>query len=157
MSRSARVTRFFGGEDRVFALRIGEAEELQETFDCGLLPLATRVAAVDVRAVREVLRLGLIGGGMEGPGERERAARLVRRHLVPGELVAAADVALAAINAACRGAEDERLGEPAGETATTTLSPEGSSDTATSTASEASSAGAPTPSAAPPSGSSARP
>ena len=153
MSRSAKVRAFFGAADYDFALRIGEVEELQETLDCGLMMTLQRVTDIDVSAIRPVLRLGLIGGGLG----KEAAFRLVVRHVAPGYLVDVARVAGDVVRAAMLGAEDERLGEPAGETAGDPTSPGASSASPTFTASDKPSGSDPTTSPASLSGSSAPP
>ena len=153
MSRSAKVRSFFGDADYDFALRIGEVEELQETLDCGLMMTLQRVTDIDVSAIRPVLRLGLIGGGLA----KEDAFRLVQRHIAPGYLVDVARVAGDVVRAAMMGAPDERLGERAGETAGDPASPGASSASPTSTGSDRLSGSDPTPSPGSPSGSSEPP
>jgi hypothetical protein len=111
MSRSAKITAFFGDGDHDFALRIGECEELQELLDCGLAESLQRVEAVRVNDIRQVLRLGLIGGGMS----KEDAFRLVTRHLTPGDLGACAVLAARVVGAAIVGSPEELLGELKGE------------------------------------------
>ena len=130
MSRSAVVRqRFFGEGYFDFKLGIGEADLLQDQFDCGLMEMLERIAMVRTRDIKEVLRLGLIGGGMD----KEAAFNLVERQVRPGYLAEAAKVAIAVIEAAVRGAPDEPLGESQGEG--DDPSPTAKFDTANSTAS----------------------
>jgi hypothetical protein len=73
------LTAELGGEDRQFALYLGQWEELQEITNCGPIILYQKLATWDFRAkwLREIIRLGLIGGGMK-PAE---AKRLVERYV----------------------------------------------------------------------------
>lgn len=116
MSRSARVRRFFGDDEHEFRLGIGEAETLDEETGFGLMQLLDRVPLMHVAELRAILRNGLIGGGMK----RIDAFALVKRHLVEGYLVEAADVAGAVLVACIRGVEDDPpttgVGEPQGAT-----------------------------------------
>ncbi len=61
------VTAPFGGEVRSFRLTIGGAEELEERCDAGLPMIARRLIGGEwrLRDVRETIRLGLVGAGME--------------------------------------------------------------------------------------------
>lgn len=130
MSRSAKIRRFFGEARFDFALNIGECEELQEEFDCGLVPLQRRCAEVGVREIRTVLRLGLVGGGLD----KERAAMLIDRHVCPGDLATGSILAVELINAAIVAPEDEPLGEPKGKRTGGRRSPKESSASPTTTA-----------------------
>ena len=120
MSRSAKVTRFLGEGDFVFALTIGPAEQLEEVRGDALRlkgfgPGEGAIMAIQGRLsggsfliddVRQTLRLGLIGGGMEP----EAAFRLVERNLIPGTLVKAAIVAADVIDALLVGSPDDQPG-----------------------------------------------
>lgn len=108
MSRSGLVTLFFGEAEFDFRLRIGEAVELQEIADAGLMVTLERVAMLAMKEVKAVLRLGLIGGGMDKAG----AFKLVERHVRDGYFAEAAQVAIRVIESAVRGPSDEPLGEP---------------------------------------------
>lgn len=61
------ITAPFGDGPQRFRLTIGGAEELEEKCDAGVSVIASRLAtgAWRLRDVRETIRLGLIGGGME--------------------------------------------------------------------------------------------
>jgi hypothetical protein len=130
MSRSAKVRRFFGDSDYDFALRIGECEELEEAFSAGLVPMLSRVSEVRTREIKAVLRLGLIGGGMD----KEPAAKLVERHVEPAYLAECSVLASEVLSAVIAGALEEPLGEPKGSETSDLRSPTGSFDTPTSTA-----------------------
>jgi hypothetical protein len=68
-----------GGEERQFALYLGQWEELEGIVNCGPLELFNKLARLEFRAnwLREITRLGLIGGGMN-PIE---AKKLVTRYV----------------------------------------------------------------------------
>lgn len=128
MSRSARVTRFFGDRDYDFALEIDQLEELQEITDAGLGDTLERIERLFVKDIKQVLRLGLIGGAgdlkmINGRPVKDEAYRLVLRHCVSGEMGSCAEVAMAVANRAIAGVKDEPMGEQAGER-TEILSPE---------------------------------
>lgn len=132
MTRNAKVRAFFGDADHDFALLIGHCVELQELTGAGLGVTLTRIETLCVNDIRQVLRLGLIGGGMG----KEMAFRHVERHLVAGEIGVCAEVAYKVCAAAIAGAPDEIVGEPKGGEESLTSdprSPTDSSDTAIST------------------------
>jgi hypothetical protein len=68
-----------GGEEHQFALYLGQWEELQERLGFGPLEIFDKLSRLQFRAnwLREITRLGLIGGGMS-PGA---AKRLVERYV----------------------------------------------------------------------------
>ena len=124
MSRSARVRAFFGDQDYDFALLIGQCVELQELTDCGLGECLTRIEQLRVKEIKEVIRLGLVGGGMD----KQAAFRLTERHVVAGELGACGSTAFQIVAAAITGVEDEPLGESKGDGTSANPSPGESSD-----------------------------
>lgn len=146
MSRDAAVTLDFGDGTYRFRLGYGELEELQEAVDAGpwyilglfsglaqMLMNPSAVRGLSVKMVREILRIGLIGGGLK-PAE---ALSLVRRY---GPEARPADesagIAFKVLAAALRGAEDEEepsKKKPEEENPSTT-SPEASSASESSTA-----------------------
>jgi hypothetical protein len=73
------LTAELGGEERQFALYLGQWEELQEITGCGPFILFQKLGTWDIRAkwLREIIRLGLIGGGM-APAQ---AKRMVERYV----------------------------------------------------------------------------
>lgn len=115
MSRSAKVTLPFGDGAHDFALLIGQLEELQEKCDAGPEAVFNRIASGGwmVADVRETLRLGLVGAGMDAI----KAAILVDRYAGAGSLAMWKDTAQRVILGALVGApdEDEPSGEPEGE------------------------------------------
>lgn len=128
MSRSGKTRLFFGDDDYDFRLPIGQAIELQELTGVGIMVTLERVSQFAVKDIKHVLRLGLIGGGMD----KEAALRLVERHLVDGEYGRCAGVAVDVIQAAVMGVDEEPGPPRKGETPPAD-SPTGASDTAAST------------------------
>ena len=119
MSRSARYTGVFGDGKHEFALNIGELEELQERCDAGPEEIMARLFAGTWRVadLRETLRLGLKGAGMEPA----RALVLIERYAGPGQLMGLKTLATNILGAALVGAPDEDVPEgelKAGETTT---------------------------------------
>jgi hypothetical protein len=79
MSRSAKITQDFGDGTYDFRLGIGGLEELDEKTQVGPLVLLRRLESSEwrVREVREIIRIGLVGGGMEPT----KALGLVKRYV----------------------------------------------------------------------------
>lgn len=111
MSRDARIRRSFGDGEHEYRIGIGQAEELDELFKMGLVPLYAACADVRVPVVREVLRLARIGAGCG----RDEALAWVKRNVVDGSLVAAAAVAGDALRVALEAPEEDPPGESNGE------------------------------------------
>lgn len=67
MSSDGSINFAWATGDHVFRLRIGHLRELQDHCDAGPMQIFDRLASRSWRVddVREVLRLGLIGGGMK--------------------------------------------------------------------------------------------
>lgn len=150
MSRAARFTGAFGDGKHDFQLNIAELEELQELTDAGPEEVFLRVAEGRWRVadIRETLRLGLKGGGMEPI----RARAMIDRYAAAGALASHKTLVSAILAAAMLGApdEDDASGETEGES---DRSPDESSGSQTSTKSGAPSASRRRKSAAAPSGS----
>lgn len=79
MSRDASHTADFGDDTYRFRLGWGEWAKLQEACDIGPYALLDRLASGRWRVedIREVIRYGLIGGGME-PG---KALKMIREYV----------------------------------------------------------------------------
>lgn len=109
-SRSARAKLFFADREHEFGLQIAEAEELQELTGFGPQALWKRAASGDwgPKELVETIRLGLVGGGMD----KEKAWRLVERHVRPGYFAYCAILAETILKLAIWGVEEEPLGEP---------------------------------------------
>jgi len=118
MSRDAAVALDFAGERRRFRLAIGQLRLLQEACDAGPLQIYRRIldGTWRIDELRQVLYLGLVGGGLADA----KATALVRQVVdafgtPPMELV---PLAKAVLLAALFGVPDEPLGEegdPPGE------------------------------------------
>lgn len=134
MSRAARYTGAFGDGKHDFQLRIAELEELQELTDAGPEEIFHRVSEGRWRVadIRETIRLGLKGAGMEPL----KARAMVDRYADAGDLANQKSLVTAILAAALVGApdEDEPAGEPKGES---DPSPDESSGSQTSTRSAA--------------------
>lgn len=122
MSRNGSITLPFAGEERFFRLGWRELIELQEARDAGPAFVLGRLAvgAWHVQDIREVIRLGLQGGGIA----HAEAIKLVRVHVEQcPENIGGDDglrmLAMRVLSAAIDGAPDEPLGKkeaPATET-----------------------------------------
>jgi Phage tail tube protein, GTA-gp10 len=124
------VTLQFGGEEYTFRIAFGQWRELQESINKPRLeigeppigPMALLRALLNGDSwphdVREVIRLGLIGGGMKG----DRALVLVKRHVESRAYFNALPTARTVLQYAMFGPPDDAVGkEPtpaAPETAT---------------------------------------
>ncbi len=121
MSRNGSIDLDWGDDTHRFRLAIGELRDLQEK--CGASPFTVlgRVMSVEpmIDDLREVLRLGLIGGGLAPP----QALVLVRRWVDERPLVESILPARAVLAAALYGVEDEPPGKAAGATETPNSSP----------------------------------
>nr|WP_313518647.1 gene transfer agent family protein [Brevundimonas diminuta] len=134
MSRAARFTGAFGDGKHDFQLNIAELEELQELTDAGPEEVFLRVTEGRWRVadIRETLRLGLKGGGMEPL----RARAMIDRYAAAGALASHKSLVSAILAAAMLGAPDED--HPSGETeGESGRSPDESSGSQTSTRSAA--------------------
>lgn len=112
-NRNGTVDLDFGDGPHRFRLAIDELEELQEKTGIGPFVLLNRLIAGEWRVadVRETLRLGLIGGGME-PIE---ALVLVRRYVDERPAwLAHVKLAQLVVMAALAGAPEEAPGKGAG-------------------------------------------
>ncbi len=110
MSRSARCTGVFGDGKHDFLLTIGALEELQEKCDAGPEEIWNRVLTGSWRVadIREPIRLGLIGAGMEPI----KALVLVERYAREGMLSGLKPLVASIIGAALVGAPDEDAPAP---------------------------------------------
>lgn len=106
MSRDARVVlEFLDGEEYVFRLAWGQWIRLQEERGVGPFVLFERLHGDTwlVEDIRDVIRQGLVGGGMDEIGAR----RLVRNHVESQPPFASLELAKAIVSAGMLGAKDE--------------------------------------------------
>lgn len=110
-NRSARITLTWADGKHEFRLAIGELRELQEKTNQGIRSIARRISSGDefVDEVREVIRIGLIGGGMAPP----KALKLVERYVDGRPLIENISTAQAIAFAAIVGAPEESVGKKA--------------------------------------------
>lgn len=104
MSRNASITIDWADGTYDCRLPIAQIEELQEKTDCGPYFLFNRIASGQWRIadLRETIRLGLIGGGMEPP----KARTLVERYVDNRPYAESIKPAQAILGAALIGAPD---------------------------------------------------
>lgn len=109
VNRSASITRPFADGEYHFAYPFGELVKLQEARDCGPQVLQQRLLGNDWRVedIREVIRFGLIGGGMTPVEASKLVKRWVEERPPLENLELAGLLSLVAIN----GPPDERVGE----------------------------------------------
>ena len=121
MSRLAQVTLTWADDDYTFRLPIKQLIELQELCDAGPSFIMARLqqGAWTVQDVRETIRLGLIGGGVEPTA----ALKLVRNYVDDQPLLQNAIIAEAIVAAAIVGVEEEK-GPPGKPKATPEISPD---------------------------------
>lgn len=113
MSRSGKITLNWGDGEHIFRLRIGELIELQEKCDAGPAFILERLATSrwKVQDIRETIRLGLVGGGLEPI----KALTLVKRYVDERPLQENVNHAYVIVAAAIVGAEEEPLGKLEGK------------------------------------------
>lgn len=104
MSRDAKITLAWADGDYVFRLGLAQVEELQEKTDCGPYFLLNRMRAGEWRIgdLRETIRLGLIGGGLEPI----KALGLVKKYSDARPMLENLQPAIAILSAALVGAPD---------------------------------------------------
>lgn len=109
MTRSAKINLTWADGDYDFALRWGELAELQEKTDAGPYVVLQRIGSGSWRVedISNVVRLGLIGGGMT-PADALKKVRMYVEQRPPMENV---PLAYAVLQASLLGAPDEPMGE----------------------------------------------
>lgn len=136
MSRNASVTLDWGDGTYDFALKWGQLAELQEKTDAGPFVILQRLSNGywKVQDIANVIRLGLIGGGMK-PVDALKLVRTYVEDRPPMENVLTAQAILAA---GVMGAPDEDAVKKNGSPmeSESTVSPTGKSDSLSSTAPE---------------------
>lgn len=108
MSRDASISVQFAGDECEFALKIDQILALETRLDSGISEVLGRLSSGRWRLadIREVIRLGLIGGGATAVDAR----RLVDAHVVPGALAEHLLIAQAIVMAAVAGVPREPVG-----------------------------------------------
>ena len=98
-SGDGSVTRLWGDGEHKFRLRIGELRELENKRNSGAFEIYQRLAAGSWRIddVREVLRLGLIGGGMAAPLALGLVAKYAKETTFLMNVVVAREVIMAGL------------------------------------------------------------
>lgn len=109
MARDARIIEDFGDGTYEFRLAWGELSKLQEACDAGPFVILHRIGegAWRVEDLSHIIRLGLIGGGLEPV----KALRLVRQYVEARPPAESVPLAYAVLSAGCVGAPDEPLGK----------------------------------------------
>ena len=109
MSRDSSITLTWADGDYVFRLGWQQLEMLQEAVDAGPWVILDRLfnRTCLVGDISHVLRLGLIGGGMEPTAALKKVRTYVEAR-PPAENVT---YAIGVLGAALNGAPDERVGE----------------------------------------------
>ena len=109
MGRSAELTLGWADGDYLFALKWGQLVELQEKTDAGPYFLLSRLHDGNWRVgdIREVIRLGLIGGGMEPIN----ALGMVKRYVEDRPPMENLATAQAILGIAIMGAPEEKVGK----------------------------------------------
>ncbi|QFT69604.1 hypothetical protein FIU93_22655 [Labrenzia sp. THAF35] len=108
--RDAKIDLTWADDDYTFRLGWGELVELQEKCDAGPYVILNRMQNSTwlVEDISNVIRLGLIGGGLEPV----KALRLVRQYVEARPPVENLLHAIGILSAGLLGAEDEQPGEP---------------------------------------------
>lgn len=97
------TTQFFGDDSYEFKLTPPLIEELERSCGCGIGALSRRVLSMSfsIRDLTEVIRLGLIGGGMTP----ERASQLCKTYTSDRPILEFASVAVEVLTALMSGNE----------------------------------------------------
>ena len=108
---NGQITCVWGSGPQAFRLTLAGIEELQDKCDCGPFELFTRLntGTWRVHDAREIIRLGLIGAGMDPI----RAFNEVKRYSFPERpLLESLPAARLILGAALSGVEDDQPGKP---------------------------------------------
>lgn len=113
MSRDARVDLDWADGTYSFRLGFGQLVELQEKCDAGPYAILKRLngGTWRIEDVSNVIRLGLIGGGMKAA----EALKLVRLHVEAYPIMENLSFACAILAAGLLGAPDDPVGEQGAE------------------------------------------
>lgn len=107
MSRDASIILAFGDGDYLFRLAWGELAKLQEACNAGPFVVMQRLSDGSCRLedIQEVVRWGLIGGGMEPV----KATKLVKLYVEGRPPAESRMIAYAVMAAGCLGAPEEQI------------------------------------------------
>lgn len=107
MSRDASIILAFGDAEYLFRLAWGELAKVQEACDAGPFVVLDRLrdSSCRLEEIAEVIRWGLIGGGLE-PAKATRLIKLYVEGRPPAENRLTAYVVMAA---GCHGAPEEQI------------------------------------------------
>jgi len=129
MSRDASITLPFADGDYTFRLAWGDLAKLQESRDAGPYHILLRLQSHEwhVQDISEVIRLGLIGGGLLPA----KALQLTRSYVEARPPIENLPTAILVLGTAVIGSKDETVGKteaasPATKGNDSTLSPTGS-------------------------------
>lgn len=136
MSRDASIELTWADDDYTFRLGWSELEALQEACDAGPWVILERLHNKQCRSgeIADVIRQGLIGGGLKPPEATKLVQRYVKERV--SDLAENLLFAIAILQTALQGAPEEPLGEPAAasqEGSNSTVSPMERSDLPQST------------------------
>lgn len=117
MSRDAAIERPFGDNDYVFRIAWGEILKLQEARDTGPYIILDRLLSGRwfVEDIAEVIRVGLIGGGLDPI----KARKMVKEFVEARPPVENLELAQRVLGAGMVGAPDEEVGIEAAKTGNT--------------------------------------
>jgi hypothetical protein len=109
MSRDGSCELVWGGDERKFRLGIDQLLALQDKLDSGPLEVATRLRSGTWRLgdITEVLRLGLLGAGVDAKDARG----LVDRIVVPPDIASHALTAYCVLVSAIQGDTGDPVGK----------------------------------------------
>jgi len=104
-NRNGQIELDFGDGTYLFRLGWGELQKLQEACDAGPFAIFARLGDMTFKAqdIREILRLGLIGGGLEPTA----ALKLVRSYVEERPLMENVPIAQTVLGMALIGAPEE--------------------------------------------------
>lgn len=119
-ANGTRTIIWAGGEDVFCLAKVGLILELEEKCDAGIAAVMKRLVdnVWKLHDVREPIRLGLIGGGMEP----EKAMAAVKRHVDDTPLTSSVLLAYQIIAAVMVGVKDDLVGKGEAAEAATTAS-----------------------------------
>lgn len=108
-NRDASITLEWGGDERTFRLPWGQLIELQENLDAGPSYIMEQLWTGNwkVQYISQIIRLGLIGGGMDPSS----AQKLVKNYVESRPPLENLSFAQGILAIALQGAPEEDLGE----------------------------------------------